>query len=526
MTPDDLPPDDDFGAMLEASLRAERKRLSVGERVRATVVQVGQERLMLDLGGGQDGLMELGQFDDDEARASVKEGDVIEAYVLGFENRVADLGLKPGRGMGRGAGGRAALEDASRTGLPVEGVVVEVNKGGYVVEIAGARCFCPLGAMDVRRIEDPSTLIGQKLAFRVTEMKGPRDVVLSRRALLEEENARRAAETREQLRVGARLAGTIVNVRDFGAFVDLGGIQGLVPASELGHGWRDPHEAVRLGQSVHVEVLAIEQDKGRERITLSMKALQDDPFTHAPEHLQPGLIVAGRVTRVQPFGAFIEIVPGVEGLIHVSAFGRRIGHPSDVVRPEQIVAVRIEGVDAVARRISLHLADAAELVAEEAGGAVSDDRTLAAVALLPGLRVLRRAEPVAAAALISAAPGTGAEIPASATARIGDVFDVTVDRAESYGVFVSWASGRGLVPARELGTPRGADLRRQFPAGATFRAALVDIRPDGKLTLSVTAIERAAERAETESYQKSATSRAGSSGFGTLGDIMNAKRGR
>jgi small subunit ribosomal protein S1 len=504
--------DDDFGAMLEASLSQRRPRAIVGEKVKATVVSVGPERLTLDLGNGQDGLMELHQLGDAAGRPDVKEGDVVEAFVLRVENRVAELGFRADRGSSR-----MSLEDAHRSGLPVSGLVSEVNKGGFVVEIGSTRAFCPLGAMDARRIDDPSAFVGQRLQFRVVEMRGPRDVVVSRRVVLEEENARRAAEARERVKVGAHVHGVVTGVRDFGAFIDLGGIEGMVPAGEMGHGWTRPQDALAVGQEVDVEVLAMEEGADRRpRITLSMKALMADPFTATSQRIPPGTVVAGRITRVQPFGAFVELVPGVEGLIHVSAFGRRIGHPSEVVRPGQSVAVRVEGVDAAARRISLQLVEGEELEAQDASEAAEPAPA--------GLRILRHAGPAipAVAAPASRPMLTAPPVAEPAAVRAGDVFDVTVDEAASFGVFVSWPTGRGLVPARESGLPRNADLRRQFPVGTKLRAAVVDIRPDGKLTLSLTAVERFEERAETEAYrQRSEPSRG--SGLGTLGDMLKGK---
>ena len=517
--------DDDFGAMLEESLSRKRRTFSIGEKVKAKVVQVGAERLLLDLGDGQDAMIELDQWDAGDF-PDLAEGDSLDAYVLGFDERVAELGLAPGRG----AAGRLGLEQAHASGLPVAGTVAEVNKGGYVVDVSGTRCFCPMGAMDVRRIEDPTTLIGQRLQFRVTEMKGTRDVVLSRRAVLEAENTRKATETRERLAVGERFRGPVVAVREFGAFVDLGGIEGLVPASEIGHARGRPADAVALGLLVDVEVIAMGPGPdGRERITLSMKALQDDPFLPVTSHLAVGTVLAGTVTRVQPFGAFVELAPGVEGLIHVSAFGRRIGHPSEAVKPGQTVAVRVEGLDPEARRISLQLADESELVgdAKEAGPL--------------GLRILRgpallRAEqwdepkPVEGNAVADAdasrPPASRPPAPAAvAPPRVGDVFEVSVDKPETFGVFVSWPSGRGLVPGRELGLPRGADLKRQFPVGTKFQAAVIDIRPDGKIALSQTAVGRAQERADAEAYAQ-APGASGGKGLGTLGEMLAAKKRR
>jgi small subunit ribosomal protein S1 len=508
MTHDATDAGEDFEALLEESLKNQRRPPAVGARVRATVVQVGQERLILDLGDGIDGLMEVAELvEPGGARPEVRVGDVLEAFVLRVVDRVAELGLK----ARRTGGSRVQIEEAWRTGLPVAGMVTEVNKGGYVVDVGSTRCFCPLGAMDVRRIEDPGAMVGRKLEFRVTEMRGERDVVLSRRALLEEEAGRRAAATREQLRVGARLSGTVTNVLDFGAFVDVGGVEGLIPASELGHGRLRPRDVVRVGQDVTVEVLRMEEGKdGRGRLTLSIRATLEDPFHATAEQLVAGTIVAGTVTRIQPFGAFVELVPGVEGLLHVSAFGRRVRHPGDVVKPGQTVAVRVDGVDAEARRISLHHVDQSELQAAGAAAAAQ------------GLRILRRPELGSLAQAVTGGEQAGPPV-AAVGARVGDVVTVTVDAVELFGVFVSWPGGKGLVPTRELGAPRGSDLRRQCPVGTPFRASIVDVRDDGKLTLSRIAVERAEERAEADAYLRQSR-RAEGRGLGTLGELLESKR--
>jgi small subunit ribosomal protein S1 len=511
-------PDDDFGALLEESLRKERRLPSVGEKVRATVIQVGRESLILDLGDGQDGLMDLGELGSPDDRPEVREGDVLEAYVLRVRDRLAELGLT----LARAHTGRFQLEEALQSGLPVQGVVSEVNKGGYVVEIGSTRCFCPLGAMDTRFIEDTAAFVGQKLEFRVTEMRGKRDVVLSRRALLEEERTRSAAATRERLEVGARFTGTVTNVRDFGAFVDIGGLEGLVPVSEIGYGRVRAQDVVAAGQVVDVAVLRLEEGPdGKERITLSMKALAADPFDETASRLEVGTVVAGTITRLQPFGAFVLLAPGVEGLLHVSAFGRRVAHPGDVVKPGDEIAVRVDGLDPETRRISLRFVDQAELLSDAPPADAS------------GLRVLQKAPPVAPTPRPTpASMGVGAAttddvpaptVPAPHATRVGDSPEVTVDRVERYGVFVSWPAGHGLVPGRELGVPRDTDLRRHFPVGTTFRASVIEIRDDGKVTLSKTVGERADERADAEAYRQRSQVSSGP-GLGTLGDLLKYKQ--
>jgi len=546
---------DEFGAMFEESLK-NRRKVTAGEKVKATVLQAGKDRLVLDLGGGLDGILERTELGEEGSRPDPKVGDVVEAFVLRADDRVVELGLRVGRSAG-GAVNRAVLEDAQRSGLPVEGTVTEVNKGGYVVEVSGQRCFCPLGQMDLRRIEDPATMVGQRLLFRVTEVRSGKDVVVSRKALLEAEQHKKGAETRKSLAVGARFKGSVVSLRDFGAFVDLGGVEGLIPASELGFGRSRPQDVLHAGQEVDVEVVRMEPGKdGKERITLSIKALLDDPFEAVADALKDGTVVVGRVTRLRPFGAFVELEPGVEGLIHVSAFGKRIGQPSDVVKPDQTVAVRVDGVDRAARRIALAYLDATILqahgwtlggdTAEPASDAAAagpgakkgavihrkqENKPAAAASVsseggggLSALRILGHMEPapVTQAALPAEASTNKPARPAQPVVRIGDVHAVTVDRIEPFGVFVTWATGRGLVPGMELGVPRNTDLRRSFPVGTTFKAAVVDVRNDGKVKLSKTEAEKAEERAETAEYMKS-TAPVSGKGFGTFADLLKAR---
>ena len=506
--------EEDFGAMFEASLNKKRRYVHPGEKVSGTVMQVGEKRVIVDLGDGMDGMMELSELAPPGEKPDLKVGDTLEGFVLRADERTVEMVKAGGKGH---AAGRAVVEDAYANRLPVDGMVSEVNKGGYVVEISGVRCFCPLGQMDVRRIEDPATMVGKKLAFRVTEIKG-RDAVLSRRAVLEAENAERAAVTRASLTVGARLTGRVVNVRDFGAFVDLGGLEGLVPASELAHGRAHPRDVVSVGQDVEVEVLRMEPGTGGkgERITLSMRALVDHPFASVGAALQPGTVVAGQVTRTQPFGAFVELVPGVEGLIHVSAFGRRVNHPGDVVKPQTMVAVRVLEVDEEARRISLAYVSAEDVASAgwELPAATTDTVTVLGTLESP-LETLQATPAVG-----------GAPRPAfRGQPNTGDVLDVTVDRVEPYGVFVTFEGGRGLVPNAELGTGGRQDVRKSYGVGTKFRAAVVEIRSDGKMRLSRIAVDRAEEAAEAAAYMKGGSSSSGGKGLGTLGDLLKAKLG-
>lgn len=575
MSDENFEGEESFADLLEESLAGQRA-VAPGEKVTGTVVQVGSNRALLDLGGGVDGMIELGEIAG-ENRPPPSPGDRIEAWVVRVENRVAVLTLS----LGRGPGARRALEEAAETGLPVEGLVAETNKGGYVVEVGGVRCFCPLAQMDLRRVEDPASLVGQRLTFQVMEFRGGRDVVLSRRALLEAEAAEKAEATRRRLEPGARFSGTVTSVRDFGVFVDIGGIEGLVPQSELGWARRRPDEAVQPGQTVEVEVLEIKPPTKDtpERISLSMRAIEADPWEAMREALEPGMVLRGTVSRLQPFGAFVELAPGVDGLVHVSAFGRPVKHPAEVVTPGARIAVRVDAVDIDGRRISLGYVDEAVLasltpVASEAAAppevapppapAPSPARPPAAAkgpASGPGLKVRRAAKapepakpvpPPPPAEKVAAPPPAPVPTPAptglavlgrmepvapSAEAAaptrrrpeelpappVGSVLDVTVDRIESFGLFVTWPGGRGLLPASELETARPGDIKRSYPVGTSLRVAVVEVRPDGKVRLSKRAAAEAEERAEAQQWLRERQPKASGKGFGTLGDLLRDK---
>src|SRR6267143_1825796 len=351
-------------------------------------------------------------------------------------------------------------------------------------DLGGLRAFCPASQIDVRFVEDPAQFVGQKLKFRVMEIRGG-NAILSRRALLEEERATLAAELRKKLEVGAVLEGTVSSVRDFGAFVDLGGLEGLVHVSELSH-QRVAHaqDVVKPGQNVRVQVLRIDKDeKGHDRIALSLRALEQDPWDAARPQLKEGARLQGKVARLQPFGAFVELFPGVDGLVHVSALSNRhVQHPREVVKEGEPIWVQVDSVDDAQKRVALRR--------------ISDDEAQAP----------------------AAAPE---KKPGGRRPRVGDMVDAKVDRVEAYGVFVTWPEGKGLVPNAELGTPRGSDNQKTTPVGTQFKAQIIDLDERGRYRLSRTSAERSEGRSEYEAYRRKAPPPG--KGFGTLGDLLRAK---
>ncbi len=477
------PPEESFAEMFAQSERhATPKRFEVGQKVSGQIVAIGQDRAFLDLGGKGEGMIDIGELKDSSGNLMVSVGEILEGYVLALAG-----GIVVTKQLSKGAQ-REFLQEARDSGIPVEGLVTGHNKGGLEVELGGMRGFCPISQIDVHFVESPAELVGQRLTFKVVELKD-RDVVLSRRAHLEAEAAAKAEQLRERLHVGAQLEGKVTSLREFGAFVDLGGLEGLVHVSEIGYGrLGHPKEALEVGQTVRVEVVRIDAPKEgekNERIALSMKALQQDPWQQTVATLHEGDQVKGKVVRLQPFGAFVEIAPGVDGLVHISALGapRRIAHPKEVVSEGDEVLCVVESIDPDQKRIGLR-------------------------------RITGEEQLEAPQAVVQ---------PAGGPPKVGDVFEISVDKVETFGLFVKFSTGRGLIPNAEMGTPKGADHRKLFPPGTTFKAALIEIDNQGRLRLSKTAAEHAEERQEYNQFMRKQEKTSGK-GFGTLGDLLKAKK--
>jgi len=362
--------DEDFASMLAESEKGapRTKRPKVGDLVKGKVISFGKDTVFVDLGGKAEGTLERSQVTDSEGNLQIKIGDMIETRIVSDAGGVLGLRIRMG---GRGPEAKAELQQAHELGIPVEGTVTEVIKGGVSVDVAGVRGFCPASQIDARFVEDLTTYVGQKLTFRITRYE-PRNLVLSRRVLVEEEKAKIATETRKTLEPGLVVRGKIVGFKPFGAFVDIGGMEGMLHVSELGYSRVEkPEDVLSMGQEVDVVVLKVEQtvEKGRtvDRISLSLKALATDPWRDAVAMFKEGQRLKGKVTRLMTFGAFVEIAPGIEGLVHISELGagRRLNHPKEVVAEGQEVDATILRIDAPERKIALSLANTEGGTAEE-----------------------------------------------------------------------------------------------------------------------------------------------------------------
>jgi small subunit ribosomal protein S1 len=344
---------EDFAAMLEQSL-VKRQKLSPGQMVEAKIVKISDEWVFLDLGGKGEGYLDKKEVLDESGALTVKEGDTVRAYYLSPKDNDLLFTMK----VGSGPGVRNQLEDAFRGGAPVQGVLAKEVKGGFEVKIGTARAFCPFSQAGFRRDEDKAAYIGQTFKFVITEYgENGRNVVVSRRPILDEEKRQRKAMLRETLKEGMRATGTVTSLQKFGAFVNIGGVEGLLPISELSYTRVSKvSDVLSAGQQIDVVIKKIDWEN--ERFSFSLKDILADPWDGVSEKFPVGSFHAGTVNKLMPFGAFVNLADGVDGLIHISKLGggKRISHPKEVVKEGQKVEVKIEGVDRENRKISLSLA--------------------------------------------------------------------------------------------------------------------------------------------------------------------------
>ena len=339
---------EDFASMFEASQQA--RRISKGQTIEGTVVSIGPEVALVSVGGKSEAVIDVSELKDDEGNLEVAIGDRVLATVVSTTG-----GVTLSRRLALGAATARQLEDAYRAGLAVEGKVDREVKGGYEVRVARQRAFCPISQIDILRNTEPVQHIGRVYQFRIIEFKdNGKNIVVSRRALLEEEQAVRAAEIRRSLAVGAVITGRVVSVRDFGAFVDIGGgVHGLLHVSEMG--WSrvsDTSQLLEPGDEITVKVLRIDDDQ--QKISLGLKQLSDDPWSKVQTQYEPGQLRNGRVTRVAPFGIFVELEPGIEGLVPLSESG--VARDADVKKAfpsGASVEVVVLDIDAAGRKLRL-----------------------------------------------------------------------------------------------------------------------------------------------------------------------------
>ncbi len=342
--------ENDFESLMEQSLKAPRP----GDVLTGTVLLIARDHVIIDINYKCEGEAPLAEFLDHEGNIVVKEGDEIDVY---FEGNETDSGTVT---LSRAKAERfkvwRELESAFQSETPVEGVILGKVKGGLQVDI-GVPAFLPGSHVDVRPARNLDRYVGQRGRFQILKFNRARgNVVVSRRAVMERERSELKEQTLKVLEEGVILEGVVKNITDYGAFVDLGGLDGLLHVTDMSWGrLQHPSEAVKVGDKVKVVVL--KYDPTRERVSLGMKQIMTDPWTQAATSYPPGARFRGKVVSVTDYGAFVELDKGVEGLIHVSerSGSKRAGHPSKVVNPGDMVEVQVLGVDEGNRRISLGL---------------------------------------------------------------------------------------------------------------------------------------------------------------------------
>lgn len=466
--------EESFAALFEKDSKLPG-RLDPGQKITSTIVSISGDFVYVSLGGKSEGVIDISELRDEEGRCTVNVGDQVDSYFVAVQG-----GLKRLTTLRHGLSTLSMREirDAFEAGLPVSGKVIKELKGGFEVHIGKVRCFCPFSQIDLRGYRDTDLYTGETFSFKILEFdEDDRNVILSRRAILEEEQLAKVEALKNQLKVGMDVPAKVRSIQSFGVFVDLGGVDGLIPMSEIGWGRTENiQEAIQPGTEITVRVIAIDWDK--DRLTLSLKALQPDPFLSAAEKYPVDSLVRGTVVRLAAFGVFVNLEPGVDGLVHISKLGagRRIKHPKEVVEVGQTVEAYVLEVDTKSRRISLSMEQKVE-------------------------------------------PET-IVYPAS-----GELLDAAVEKVLTSGVLVKLPGGAvGFIPNSEMGTPRGTNHSRMFPQGTALKVLVMEVdQGRNRISLSRSGVDEKLEKEELSSYMnKVQQDDKAESSLGSFGELLKA----
>ncbi len=478
MTEKEMNEETSFEELLKASFETPSRRVRPGERVSGVVAKIGKDTIFVDLGGKSEGIADIAEFLDGKGNLTIQPGDRVEMRVASVKE-----GIHLTRGMKiQGADTLDILREAKENLIPVEGKVSGVVKGGFEIDLSGIRAFCPLSQFDLVFTEKPETHLGARYPFRIMEIKERgKNIIVSRRVLLEEEKEKLSKETLERLEPDLECEGKVTKLTNFGAFVDLGGVEGMVHISEIAHGRiNHPSEVLQTGQPVKVKVMNIEPDKeGKPKISLSIKALEPDSWEKGLGFGE-GEIICGKVSRLTDFGAFVEVAPGVDGLVHVSEISfERVTHPGKLLKEGEAVEALVLGIDPESKRISLSIKEVGvkkKMIEEGTDQA--------------------RLEP-------------------------GQVLKGIVEEVKPYGLFVRLpqfgAKMKGLLPNEELRASEKGDIKKKFPRGREIRVEILSVDEKGKIRLSQRAME---EREDREDFEKFLKKEDRNGKLGTLGDVF------
>lgn len=347
----DMNDEGSFAEMFEKSMVG-KTRLEPGQKIDATVLQIGSEWLFLDVGQKGEGILDRKEFLDDEGNLTVAVGDTVSAYFMSRKGGELRFTTR----LGGGSSGTAQLEEAWRNEIPVEGRIEKEIKGGYEIKLPGnVRAFCPFSQLGLRRQDESADVIDTTRSFRITQFSEQgRNIVVSHRVILDEERRQQKAELMKTLKEGMVVSGTITNIRDFGAFIDIGGLEGLLPISEISYGRvENIEEVLQVGQELEVAIKKCDWEN--ERFSFSLRDTLANPWSKVEASYPAGSTHTGKVSRLAKFGAFITLEEGIDGLLHISKIGgdQRIKHPQDVLKLGQELQVIVEKIDLDEKRISL-----------------------------------------------------------------------------------------------------------------------------------------------------------------------------
>ncbi|QAZ67948.1 30S ribosomal protein S1 [Solidesulfovibrio carbinolicus] len=480
----ELPAEGEFAALMEASLAERGGEIHVGDRITGPVIAVTETTLVVDTGTKLDGVADKSEFLDDNGQLTVGEGDEVTLYVVSV--RGDEVALSKALS---GQGGAEALREAYENNVPVEGKVTAARKGGFDVEIVHRRAFCPVSQIDLAFTDNPEAHVGQTYQFAIiTFERDGKNIVVSRRKLLEQARVESELRFMETVQPGDVVPAVISRLVAFGAFAEVApGLEGLIHLSELSWSRAEKAEdAVTPGEAVTVKVLAFDRDKkGRPRISLSIKQAGADPWDSVGDQFTVGDKVEGKVVRLADFGAFVEIAPGIEGLIHVSEMShvRRVAKPGDVVAVGDAVTVAVKDIDLTKRRIGLSLKEAA------------------------------------------GDPWQGV----AETFPIGATVTGTVENRQQFGIFVNLAPGvTGLLPASKLRDALEPQTYERLKIGDETTVIVSEIDSDKrKMTLSPIGGQKERENPdEWKRFVKKEKAAAPSGGLGLLGEKLQEAMSR
>jgi small subunit ribosomal protein S1 len=470
----------DFAAMLAESEDSKNLSVKMGDKVKGKIIHIGKDHAFVALDAKLEVAISTLELMDQDGQLKYHMGDTISAYVSSVTG-----GITISNNMSQSGLDDSMLQEAMAKQVPVEGKITAVNKGGFDVQISGKRAFCPVGQIELRFVEDTASFVGRSMSFLIQRIEeGGRNIVVSRRALLERERKDQALETIQGIEVAKKYDAVITRVTDFGAFADIGGLEGLIPRSEISHGRIERvSDVLSSNDRVQVVVLSFElnkDDPAKSRLSFSLKKTKDDPYMLHWSKITEGATLEGRVVRLESFGAFVELFAGIDGLIHISELSEnRVAHPKEILNIGDPVSVRVLSVNNEDKRIGLSLRES-----------VSRKKSSDAA---PTVKVER-----------------------------GQKASGVISRIERYGVFVELGNGAtALLPQSETGLPKNADLSRAFNIGDTIEVAVIDVDMQNRIRVSSLARQQMEERDSYLQFTNKEKERAG--GFGTFADLLKKR---